>query len=455
MRKHTRILLAGFSLALCVSACGGGGGSGDGEAIAPPPPPPPTPPPPVGQTFTLSGTISAPASQTVDSDTNDPARTAIDNNSPATAQPMPNPVTVGGYVNLPGTGAPGRFDVSGDSDDFYRVELLAGQRVTMLVADFDAADADLYLLDIDGNVVDFSIDTGEFESVFVETSGTYFVNANAFAGATNYLLAIGTAQSPALVEAARSARSQRDVLPFQAVVRYHAGSEKNAAHNLRALEQNMGMQQRAGGVGRERLMALNPARVSSLQVSTQPGNRDRFASAALQARWETLLAIKTLRDEPGVMYAEPNYRVRPLRAPNDAAFPLQWHYPLISLPEAWDTTTANPGVVVAVIDTGILAQHPDLSGQFVPGYDFVRDAENARDGDGIDSDPSDPGASIGGSSNSFHGTHVSGTIVARGDNGIGIAGVAYDARVMPLRALGEDGGTTYDVDQSLRFAAGL
>ncbi|MDV7397665.1 S8 family serine peptidase, partial [Arthrospira platensis SPKY1] len=81
---------------------------------------------------------------------------------------------------------------------------------------------------------------------------------------------------------------------------------------------------------------------------------------------------------------------------------------------------------------------------------------NAGDGDGIDPDPSDPGdrGNPDGSS-SFHGTHVTGTVAAATNNGIGVAGVAFDARVMPLRVLGQRGGTIYDIIQAVHFAAGL
>ena len=80
---------------------------------------------------------------------------------PSTAQAIGNPLTLGGYANQPGSGAPGRSLDGGDTDDFFRVELLAGQRVTMLVADYAEADADLYLYDLQGNVLDFSLETGE------------------------------------------------------------------------------------------------------------------------------------------------------------------------------------------------------------------------------------------------------------------------------------------------------
>jgi serine protease len=162
-----------------------------------------------------------------------------------------------------------------------------------------------------------------------------------------------------------------------------------------------------------------------------------------------------LRQDPTVIFAEPNYAVRALAVPNDEAYVTQWHYPLINLPAAWDMTTGVAEVIVAVIDTGILSGHPDLASQLVPGYDFIRDPENAGDGNGIDSNPEDvsDGGALGG--NSFHGTHVSGTIAAASNNGIGVAGVAWNARVMPLRTLGADGGTSYDVSQAVRYAAGL
>jgi serine protease len=109
-----------------------------------------------------------------------------------------------------------------------------------------------------------------------------------------------------------------------------------------------------------------------------------------------------------------------------------------------------------VVDTGILSRHPDLVGQLVPGYDFVRDAASAGDGGGIDPDPEDPGDRGEPAASAYHGTHVAGTVAAAGDNGLGVAGVAWSARIMPLRALGVGGsGTSYDVNQAIRYAAGL
>ena len=178
-----RVLPALMLAAALSSACGGGGGGGGSSSStepaptpAPTPVPTPTPTPPAPETsYQLEGTVTASASQAADSDNNAPAREAIGNDTIASAQAIPNPITLGGYVNQPGTGAEGRSQITGDIDDYFRVELLAGQRITMIVADFQQADADLYLLDDQGRTVDFSIDTGEIESVRVPEDGTYLV----------------------------------------------------------------------------------------------------------------------------------------------------------------------------------------------------------------------------------------------------------------------------------------
>lgn len=401
-----------------------------------------------GVTFSLSGSVLASSNKAVDGDTNDPANRYTPNDTIATAQPLTNPVTLGGYVNQPGTGAEGRSQISGDIDDFYRLELLEGQSITMLVADFATADADLYLYSEQGEIVDFSIETGEIESVTAPSSGTWIANVTAFAGATNYILAVGN-------QALEGTRQRADIVPGEIVVEYQDAAPELPELPLEDLAYQMGMDQRAGARGRARLLALRAGQAEQRRLGTAAARAQQFSDPAQQQRWETLISIKSLQRTPGVRWAEPNYRLQASLQPNDSAYRLQWHYPLISLPAAWDVTTGSPGVIVAVVDTGILSGHPDLAGQLVPGYDFIRDPALAGDGDGIDPDPEDPGDRNNPAASSFHGTHVAGTVAARGNNGIGVAGVAWNTRLMPLRALGASGGTSYDVAQAVRFAAGL
>ncbi|MCB1909572.1 MAG: S8 family serine peptidase, partial [Rhodocyclaceae bacterium] len=184
----------------------------------------------------------------------------------------------------------------------------------------------------------------------------------------------------------------------------------------------------------------------------------RSLSAEEAARARTIRELKALAASPAVASAGPNYRLAASAVPNDPFYPLQWHYPAIQLPAAWDITRgerAGSPVVVAVVDTGVLTSHPDLAGQLVAGFDFVSDAARALDGDGIDADATDPGDRDFGGASSWHGTHVAGTIAAATDNGSGVAGVAGGARVMPIRVLGRGGGTAFDILQGVRYAAGL
>ncbi|XHS79780.1 S8 family serine peptidase [Burkholderiaceae bacterium UC74_6] len=151
----------------------------------------------------------------------------------------------------------------------------------------------------------------------------------------------------------------------------------------------------------------------------------------------------------------------------------------INAPGAWDTTFGSPSVVVAVIDTGVRKDHPDLSGQFVGGYDFVAYSSSsaaalatANDGNGADSDASDPGdwvtqaevtaGTLGSSctsddvgNSSWHGTHVSGLIAASTNNGLGMAGVAGGVKVLPVRVLGKCGGYDSDIIAGMKWAAGI
>ncbi|MFB1490496.1 MAG: S8 family serine peptidase [Thiocapsa sp. C3-sup] len=171
---------------------------------------------------------------------------------------------------------------------------------------------------------------------------------------------------------------------------------------------------------------------------------------------------------PGVAYAVPDRIMFPQLftasptvqlAPDDPLYEDQWHYfsPIggINLPAAWDLTVGDPDIHVAVLDTGIRGEHEDLVGQWSGGYDFINSRFNARDRNGRDADPTDPGDYSFFQSSSWHGTHVAGTIGAATDNATGVAGIAFGATIQPVRTLGRLGGITSDILDAMRWSAGL
>jgi subtilisin family serine protease len=136
-----------------------------------------------------------------------------------------------------------------------------------------------------------------------------------------------------------------------------------------------------------------------------------------------------------VAWAEPNRWREAFLVPNDPQFGTQWGLTQINCPEAWDHTIGDPSIVVAVVDTGIDLNHPDLAVLVVAGQDLVDFPPGSIpkpgwvfEGDftGVDANPQDE---VG------HGTHVAGTICAVSNNGVGVAGVAWNVRLMPVRVL--------------------
>ena len=176
--------------------------------------------------------------------------------------------------------------------------------------------------------------------------------------------------------------------------------------------------------------------------------------------------LRALRTDPDVEYAEPDAIMQTAAvAPSDSYYPLQWNLweepGSMRVPGAWDVNR-GAGVVVAVVDTGITG-HSDLDANVLPGYDMISSAAMARDGNGRDADPTDEGdwvsagqcsSSNGDGISSWHGTHVAGTIAAIGNNNNGVTGVAPEAKILPLRAVGACGGYTSDIADSIIWAAG-
>lgn len=177
---------------------------------------------------------------------------------------------------------------------------------------------------------------------------------------------------------------------------------------------------------------------------------------------ESMAAV--LRKDPEVMSVELNAMMVPMLVPNDTRYSEQWHYSSstvgINAQPAWDRAT-GAGVVVAVLDTGIVP-HTDLNANVLAGYDFVSDAASARDGNGRDSNPNDEGdwylagecGQPQGSNSSWHGTHVAGTVAAVTNNSSGVAGVAFGAKVLPVRVLAKCGGSLADIADAIVWASG-
>ncbi len=128
--------------------------------------------------------------------------------------------------------------------------------------------------------------------------------------------------------------------------------------------------------------------------------------------------LKKLEAHPDVEWVEPVVKAKTLGAPNDPYFEYQWHMQNLDVTKAWETTKGK-GVVVAVVDTGVSVGEDGFF-KILQGYDFVEDDKEPRDGQG-------------------HGTHVAGTIGQKSNNGIGVAGVAPEVTILPVRVLGSDG----------------
>lgn len=226
---------------------------------------------------------------------------------------------------------------------------------------------------------------------------------------------------------------------------------------------------RAGASAAEGQAIAQAARSSGVRAEdvrpSAAGSRVLKADRPLPpAEAERFLA--TLRSDPRVEYAEPDAIMQPAATePNDTYYTLQWDLweqtGGIGAPGAWDFNRGR-GSVVAVVDTGITA-HSDLASNVLPGYDMISNASMARDGNDRDSNPNDEGDWVSdnqcgtgtpGSASSWHGTHVAGTVAAVAGNGNGVSGVAPEAHLLPMRALGACGGYTSDIAAAIIWAAG-
>ncbi len=267
--------------------------------------------------------------------------------------------------------------------------------------------------------------------------------------------------------------------PGADVLRWHPMAERAAA-----LQAQRVLQQRADRLG-QRLGR-------PLQAGAAVG---RGAQVLRAEGVDAVTLARQLAADPAVAYAQPNGRKRIVAAPNDPLYRAttlerrtngsalqdgpasgQWYLrapdtaarSAIDIEAAWALTRGSAGVVVAVLDTGVRFEHPDLATRLLPGYDFVGDTTVANDGNGRDADPSDPGDWVSSSEagrgaftgcdaagSSWHGTATSSLVSAATDDRNGMAGAAPGVRVLPVRVLGKCYGTDDDIISGMRWAAGL
>ncbi|MFN5165784.1 MAG: S8 family serine peptidase, partial [Pseudomonadota bacterium] len=252
--------------------------------------------------------------------------------------------------------------------------------------------------------------------------------------------------------------------------------------------------------------ALQRALLARAQVLGQRRGRVLEAGPAVGLRAQVMRArgvpaaelARLLVADPEVAYAVPNGRMRRLTAPGAPTDPLyaassaqqrpnglfqqngpqagQWYLrapdatfrSAIGIEGGWARTRGVASVVVAVLDTGVRGDHPDLQGRLLPGYDFVDDPVVANDGGGRDADPSDPGdwvtsfeasrAPFNGcevSPSSWHGTATTSLVGAATDNGVGMAGAGPGLGVLPVRVLGKCFGFDSDIIAGMKWAAGI
>ena len=242
----------------------------------------------------------------------------------------------------------------------------------------------------------------------------------------------------------------------QFIVKYKDGSQ--AVANTTALASSL--KTAAAGLSSAQGRALGLQQVRRLATGPSVVRSDRALDQA-----ESELLMRKLAADPNVEYVEVDQIMRATLTPNDTRLSEQWGFGTsnasINVRPAWDQATGT-GVVVAVIDTGI-TNHPDLNANILPGYDFISDASMARDGGGRDNNPNDEGdwyaanecgTGYPASDSSWHGTHVAGTIAAVTNNSTGVAGTAYNAKVVPVRVLGKCGGYTSDIVDAITWASG-
>ena len=445
-----------FCLFSLLAACGGGSG---GTSVAGA----------CETTLCISGKVTVPSDSDVDVDLNGSAEL---NNDSLDPQIINNPSTIGGYLSgYAGSYASGN-NFTADQLDYYSVSLVQNQEMNISLFQADeqlsSIDFSLALLDESEQVVaDINLTTFTSSTLVAPADGQFILELSVSPGSDPALYTLSLSQTlnsqvsskAQALSITQHAALKHEFVPGEVLLRYKQqgavddantivsklASPSVSAHAAFAKDHALELQEVIPGVARRYRFTEQHLTMAFALVKSS----DEQALNALEAKLQTLALIETLKEAPELAYVEPNYLYRSMASTNDPRLSEQWNLPMLATGAAWEVSTGQ-NVVVAVLDTGIDASHEDLQANILAsGFDFISSSDSAGDGNGFDADPNDEGSS-------FHGSHVTGIIAAQADNTKGIAGIAYEAKVMPLRVLGtQDTGSSSDIAQAILYAAGL
>ena len=398
----------------------------------------------------ISGRILAAANNLVDLDTRDPAEPNQGNNSFETAQVITATSQLSGVVD------------EQDPEDFYQLQLQEFQTLNVKIADanrlgrYESIRLELYHADNLVNPV-LEVETDRLTGMFaapalVPDTASYYLKLVAVNPRVVALPGEPVATSHGIYSLILEPANINQEAEF-ALGEINILLKENRQYKAQAMSSKINL-------GRFKTLSLDNAHAmmgqANIRYSAQLSNNDPSNNSGNKSgnddqrrKWETLQAVTILQQHEDILFAEPNWKRYPTAVPviTDPFYPSQWHYESINVSQAWQVldSLGSENVTVAVLDTGVLTAHPDLSANLIAGYDYVDD----------DSDANDPGdKSISGQRSSFHGTHVAGTIAAAA-NGVGVTGVAPNVKILPVRVLGQGGGFNSDIIAGVCFSAQL